>query len=101
MTLHMISKTKLTFFMPGAGHIMYIPDPSFPNRAHFGSIDCTLALVWVGWIGNLPFTGSTGFARVFFFVELAFNRFHKKTPYIDKSPIWEFRKKELPNGVIL
>jgi hypothetical protein len=82
MILHMVPETKLAFLMPGACHIMHVPDPPLPDRSHFGSVDRTLALIRVGGIGNLPFAGSARFACTFLYVELSLNNCHNRSPYL-------------------
>lgn len=73
----MLPEAQLSLFMTGAGHVVNVPDPSFPDGTGFGSINCALSLHGVCRIGDFPFTIPARFARIFFSVKLTFDR-HKK-----------------------
>jgi hypothetical protein len=70
----MFPEAKPALFMTGAGHVVNVPDPSFPDGTGFGSIDRALSLHGVCRIGDFPFTNPARFARIFFSVKLTFNR---------------------------
>jgi hypothetical protein len=79
----MIPETESAFYMPGTGHVVDVPHPSFPDRAGLGSVHRTLALQGIGGIGNFPFAGPARFFCVFFSVKLALNN-HGKSPLMKK-----------------
>jgi len=63
--------------MSGTGHIMYISDPSLPDRTGLSSVYCALPLVRVSWIGYFPLAASTGIVGSFNPMKLAFDDGHK------------------------
>jgi hypothetical protein len=68
VNLNMVPEAELAFFMSGAGHIVHVPYPPFPDCAGFGSIYSALTLMRIRRIGYFPFAASAGHFGIFFSV---------------------------------
>jgi hypothetical protein len=66
--------------MAGAGHIMDISDPSFPNSAGTGAINSALPLIRICGISYFPFATSARGLGTYCQVKLIFNYSHVSSP---------------------
>jgi hypothetical protein len=62
----MVPEAQFAFYMAGAGHMMNIPYPSFPDCAGLCPVNGALALIRVCGISDFPFAASAGIFCVLF-----------------------------------